>query len=344
MKRPGLAILLSTSLFYACGDDVPASDAGPSDSGVMDSGRPDGGSSDSGTSDTGATDTGVIDTGAVDTGVVDAGVADSGDDAGVDDAGPTDSGIVDSGPMDAGFVEHLEAVGILANRDLVSIDLTTGATTTRGTLEASLGDLYRMAYDSATGTIYALSDFTDAKLLVIDPCTVTATVVGTITPDSGNLFYVEGAGFNPNDGQLYISGSANGDTPADFSSETLFTLSTTTAVATPLVVVSGTWQGQDADDIGWVGTQGYLGDGDGASSTHLHTFDPSTGVATDLGALSTGVSWSVPLDGSSSGNVYGRVLNQLYQVDVTTRVATAIGNPLSENYSGAAIVDIDCPL
>jgi hypothetical protein len=113
------------------------------------------------------------------------------------------------------------------------------------------------------------------QLRTIDPTTGTTTFIATIT----GAARVEAIAFAP-DGTLYAAGSiANNST-----SETLFTLSTTTGELTPV----GLMNAVDVDDLTF-GPDGFLYgvDSQAGVMTHLLRIDPATAVVEDLG--STGV-------------------------------------------------------
>jgi hypothetical protein len=157
--------------------------------------------------------------------------------------------------------------------DLTVLDRFNGAVLGTTPLDQDVF-VTRRGFDlSPDGVLYGV--LPGMQLRTIDPTTGTTTFIATIT----GAARVEAIAFAP-DGTLYAAGSiANNST-----SETLFTLSTTTGELTPV----GLMNAVDVDDLTF-GPDGFLYgvDSQAGVMTHLLRIDPATAVVEDLG--STGV-------------------------------------------------------
>lgn len=129
----------------------------------------------------------------------------------------------------------------------------------------------RRGFDrSPDGVLYGV--LPGMQLRTIDPLTGTTTFIANIT----GAARVEAIAFAP-DGTLYAAGSiANNST-----SETLFSLSTTTGELTPI----GLMNVVDVDDLTF-GSDGFLYGVDSQAGvlTHLLKIDPATAVVEDMGS------------------------------------------------------------
>jgi hypothetical protein len=177
--------------------------------------------------------------------------------------------------------------GTIGGQYLVTIDEMTGDATLVTTL---VGDysVYRLAFDSTNGVLYGLATMGAAHtpyLVKINIATGNVTPVGQITRSGGPVYFAEGLAINPT-GTIYVAMSINGDYPPDYYSETLATVDSATAVATPIGTITPTVQ-NEADGIEFVGSTLYAADDPGAGPTNIYTIDTSTCAATLKGTLSS---------------------------------------------------------
>ncbi|MGN7869101.1 hypothetical protein [Paracoccus sp. 22332] len=182
-----------------------------------------------------------------------------------------------------------------SNGMLGTVDTTTGAVSVIGDMGVVMTDI---AFDP-TGNLYGMS-FT--SLYRIDPGSGVSTLIGAHGISSGNAL-VFGA-----DGTLYGAGNATTN---------IYTLNTMTGVGSSLGSI-GFYSG---GDLAFVGSDFYLA----SSANQLVKIDlGNPGGTAAVGSF--GVSDVFGLATAPGGRLYGVAGTSIYEVDVTTGLAT---NPLS---------------
>ncbi len=169
---------------------------------------------------------------------------------------------------------------------LVTIDPTTGKAEEVALLNiANYTNIVGLTYVPQQNKLYAVANHTDPLLINIAPCKGEVTEVGAIdekNPDE-DIRLIESIQYNPDDGLLYAGGALTNPSSNNYLSDRLMTVDPLTGDATHISLISGTYQGGDADNLGFGTGVHYIIDGQGVGTvTELSTFNISNGVATPI--------------------------------------------------------------
>jgi len=211
--------------------------------------------------------------------------------------------------------------GILDN-NLVVLDQEVGTIKEVKPLTGGFSPNYGgFTYHAGDGQYYAIAERnTEPTLVTIDVNNGQVNLVGVITETSGNLTTItiaESLEYNPNDGNLYITlGDNSNDLANNFFSRNLFTINTTTAVASYVAPTSGACQ-DEADGLVYLGGTMYYTDGC-PNPISFGTIDVVTGQQTEISTISSVQSTGRMAADPATGIIYyfdssGR---SLYTIDV----------------------------
>lgn len=123
----------------------------------------------------------------------------------------------------------------MVNQQLIKINKNNGGINLYQPVNGLVGsNPFRLTWCESNQCYYTLSTAVPAVLSRIDK-NGNFTTLGTLTYPLGTLFMAEGLSYNRADGELYISGSLNGNpnsNPPDYHSETLLRVDTNTLTTT----------------------------------------------------------------------------------------------------------------
>ncbi len=230
----------------------------------------------------------------------------------------------------AGTAHGQRMVAVDSSRALYEIDITTGATTSIGTVSSNASTTAGLAYDASTGTLYLSSTGNDS-LYTLDLTTGTATLVGSYGDPT---IVMHGLEFDDSTMTLYAASGTSG------SNNNLFDVNTSTGLATligPTGVTSFTNLGYNSD------TNVLYGTNSGADS--FYSVDRATGAMTFIGLLNTSTNPNGLAYNRDNGLMYmvDNTTDMFYTVDMATGSATAIGSTGPGNLLGLVYIPVPEP-
>jgi hypothetical protein len=219
----------------------------------------------------------------------------------------------------------LEVFGTSAKA--MSFDPANGAGMTLG--PTSFKNVFGMAFDPGTNTLFATTTKGADQLLTIDLLTGAGTIVGPIGFGS-----VQGLAFDPLAGVLYGT---------DRQTDQLITIDVASGNGTAVGYLGGVYG--DVRGLAFDPLTSTLF-GTARTVDHLIRIDTQTGLAVDIGPLSYSRIESLAFD-SIAGTLYGvdRVSDQLLAIDTSTGAATVVeplniwgaGRTYVYEFSGTAV-------
>jgi sugar lactone lactonase YvrE len=210
-------------------------------------------------------------------------------------------------------------------RVVYTIDLSTGAKTTIGTISSNAGTTAGLAYDPISQTMYVSSTGNDS-LYTLDLSTFQATLVGAY----GNpTILMHGIEWDDSTGTLW-GASGDGATNNNF-----YNINKTTGAATAIGstgLLSFVNLGYDSANDRLFATS--------SSTDSFYSINRATGAATLIGALGGPTNPNGMAFNKDDGTMYliDNSTDQLYKIDLATGTALSIGSTGAGNLLGLVYV------